>query len=78
LSRFPTIPGKGAAMNLFKPKRTFESVVGELIAGLEDGSIVLGKEKEKSRLENQSGALRGQAEQLPPHSTPQPGRLSQS
>jgi hypothetical protein len=31
-------------MNLFKPRRTFESVVRELIAGLEEGTIVLNKE----------------------------------
>lgn len=31
-------------MNPFKPKRTFESVVRELVAGLEQGSIVLSEE----------------------------------
>ncbi len=31
-------------MNPFKPRRTFESVVRELVAGLEDGAIVLGKD----------------------------------
>lgn len=31
-------------MNPFKPRRTFESVVRELVAGLEDGTIVLSKE----------------------------------
>lgn len=31
-------------MNLIKPKRTFESVVRELIAGLEEGTIVLNRE----------------------------------
>lgn len=28
-------------MNLLKPRRTFESVVRELVAGLEEGTIVL-------------------------------------
>ncbi len=36
-------------MNPFKPKRTFESVVQELVAGLEEGSIVLRKEETTSR-----------------------------
>jgi len=31
-------------MNPFKPRCTFESVVRELVAGLEDGSIVLHEE----------------------------------
>lgn len=68
-------------MNLFKPIRTLESVLRELIAGLEDGSIVLSKEKEASQPGNQNGVLREQAEQLRPHTTPtspQPGRLSES
>jgi hypothetical protein len=30
-------------MNLIRPRRTFESVVQELIAGLEEGTIVLNK-----------------------------------
>ncbi len=68
-------------MNLFKPKRTFESVVRELIAGLEDGSIVLRNEKSGSQPENQNGALPEEADQTHPHptpTTPQPGGLSQS
>lgn len=36
-------------MNLFKPKRTFESVVQELIAGLEKGTIVLSKDTDGSK-----------------------------
>ena len=36
-------------MNPFKPKRTFESVVRELVAGLEDGSIILSEEDAVSR-----------------------------
>lgn len=36
-------------MNPFKPKHTFESVVRELVAGLEDGSIVLSEEDSVSR-----------------------------
>jgi hypothetical protein len=67
-------------MNLFKPKRTLESVVRELIAGLEDGSIVLGKEEKTSQTENQNGALPDQAQQIRPHTapkTPHPGGSSQ-
>lgn len=30
-------------MNPFKPKRTFASVVAEIVSGLEDGSIILNK-----------------------------------
>lgn len=37
-------------MNPFKPKRTLESVVRELVAGLEDGSIALRNEDATSRL----------------------------
>lgn len=37
-------------MNPFKPKHTFESVVRELVAGLEDGSIVLNEEDAASPL----------------------------
>lgn len=36
-------------MNLIKPRRTFESVVRELIAGLEEGTIVLNKEADGSK-----------------------------
>jgi hypothetical protein len=63
-------------MNLFKPRRTFESVMRELIAGLEDGSIVLSKEDETSQSEKQNGAIQEQAKQVLPQSAPavpQPG-----
>jgi len=57
-------------MNPFKPRRTFESVVRELIAGLEDGTIVLSKEAGASQPEKQNHALREQAEQVNPHTAP--------
>lgn len=67
-------------MNLFKPRRTLESVVRELIAGLEDGSIVLGKEEKASQTESQNGALPEQTQLIRPHTTPttqHPGGSSQ-
>lgn len=39
-------------MNPFKPRRTFESVVRELVSGLEDGSIVLSKEADALQPQN--------------------------
>lgn len=44
-------------MNPFKPKRTFESVVRELVAGLEDGTIILNKEAGAPQSEKQTGAI---------------------
>lgn len=41
-------------MNLFKPRRTFESVVRELVTGLEDGSIALSKESATPPSKNQT------------------------
>lgn len=41
-------------MNLIKPRRTFESVVRELVAGLEEGTIVLNKEVDAPRLKQQA------------------------
>ena len=37
----------------FKPTRTFEAVVRELVAGLEDGTIVLSEEANKAQPEKQ-------------------------
>ena len=41
-------------MNLFKPKRTFESVVRELVAGLDEGTIVLNKEADAPKPKQQA------------------------
>jgi hypothetical protein len=63
-------------MNPFKPKRPFESVVRELIAGLEDGTIVLGKEAVAPQPEKQKDTLPEQVEQVSPRTapaTPRPG-----
>jgi hypothetical protein len=61
-------------MNPFKPKRTFESVVRELIAGLEDGTIVLSNESAAPQPEKQNGSLCDQAEQVIPHTAPATSR----
>jgi hypothetical protein len=44
-------------MSPFKPKHTFESVVCELVAGLEDGTVVLSKAVGVSKPEKQIGAV---------------------
>jgi hypothetical protein len=54
-------------MDPFKPKRTFESVVRELVAGLEDGTIALSKEVAAPQPEKLTGTLR---EQISPHTAP--------
>jgi hypothetical protein len=67
-------------MNPFKPRRTFESVVRELVAGLEDGSIVLSKEDGAPQTAKQPGTSREQLEQVNPHTAPatqRPGEPSQ-
>jgi hypothetical protein len=63
-------------MSPFKLRHTFESVVCELVAGLEDGTIVLSKEAAAPQPEKLTGTLR---EQVSPHSapaSPRPGEPS--
>jgi hypothetical protein len=60
----------------FKPRRTFESVVRELIQGLRDGSIVLGNSQAhdgRPSLSSANGQGSGEAAARAPTTEPQHG-----